>query len=193
MNRPVHSQLEIFSEAGNNALSEQSSRGSLAEYFGRYEKAILVAIALIITGTVSFCLGIEKGRKGGHTAAAPAAAVSTQKVSPPVPPPVISQPSKVKEKEPPRELVLKAQPLPGERQVNTQLQGGFTIQLATFQSRSYAQKAADGLKKRGLSPLVIPKGEYTILCVGNFSTKNRAASVLPEFKKKYRDCYIRRL
>ena len=69
----------------------------------------------------------------------------------------------------------------------------YTIQLASYQSRKYADRAAEKLKKRGLSPLILSKGEYIVLCVGNFSDKKTAYSLLAEFKKQYRDCFVRRL
>jgi cell division protein FtsN len=193
MNKPVHSQLEIFSETGNNAYTEQRSSGGFSEYVGKYEKIILIVIGFIVTGTVAFCLGIEKGKKAVYTAVAPAAAVPVQKISQPIQPPATKQPETIKPPKAAKELVFTPAPIANKRQSNTQLVRGFTIQLATFQTRSSAQRVADGLRRKGISPLVIPKGKYTILCVGNFSTKDTAASVLPEFKKKYHDCYIRRL
>lgn len=69
----------------------------------------------------------------------------------------------------------------------------YTIQLATYQTSTYAQKEAEKLRKRGLLPLVLSKGSYQVLCVGNFSNLNAAASLLSELKKQYRDCFIRRL
>ena len=49
-----------------------------------------------------------------------------------------------------------------------ELGSGYTIQLASYKSKSFAQKEAELLKKKGFVPLVIPKGSYTILCVGKF-------------------------
>jgi hypothetical protein len=69
----------------------------------------------------------------------------------------------------------------------------YIIQLASYKTRMHAQKEVELLKKRGLSPLVLSKGSYTVLCVGNLSNRETAQSLLSELKKRYKDCYIRRL
>ncbi len=74
-----------------------------------------------------------------------------------------------------------------------QPQNNYTIQLASYQSKTYAQRQAELLKKKGLTTLVLPKGSYTILCVGSFADKEKARPLLSELKKKYQDSFIRRL
>ncbi|MFH1127974.1 MAG: SPOR domain-containing protein, partial [Candidatus Omnitrophota bacterium] len=71
--------------------------------------------------------------------------------------------------------------------------GNYTIQVASYQTKKGAQKEAEIIKKKGLSVSVLSKGAYSILCVGNFKDKQKAKLVLVELKKRYRDCFIRRL
>ena len=59
--------------------------------------------------------------------------------------------------------------------------------------RPQAQKEADSLKKRGFAPLILPKGTYTIVCIGNLSDQKTAKPLLSELKKRYQDCFMRRL
>jgi len=40
---------------------------------------------------------------------------------------------------------------------------------------------------------VLPKGSYSIVCVGKFILKNDAARYSRKLKKKYNDCLVRRL
>ena len=69
----------------------------------------------------------------------------------------------------------------------------YTVQVASFQTRKYAQKEAEVLRKKGFSPLVLPKGKYSILCVGNFSSRETAKPLLSKLRQRYRDCFVRRL
>lgn len=69
----------------------------------------------------------------------------------------------------------------------------YTIQVASYQSKISAQKEVDRLRKKGHLPLVLSKGKYRVVCVGNFSDKKMATTLVLELKKQYRDCFIRRL
>jgi hypothetical protein len=87
---------------------------------------------------------------------------------------------------------LKKAELSAQPAVLTQM-GPYTIQVASFKARSNAEKEAQLLKKKGFTTLVLSKGSYVILCVGNFPNKETAQPLLSELSKYYRSCYIRRL
>jgi len=70
---------------------------------------------------------------------------------------------------------------------------GYTVQVASFRTNSYAQKEVDLLKKRGYKAITLNKGEHIILCVGNFPEKEEAQALLSELSRYYKDCRIRRL
>jgi len=71
--------------------------------------------------------------------------------------------------------------------------GLYTIQVATYNGKVSAQQELDILKKQGLMPVLRTSGKYIVLSVGNFPDQATAKSVLTQLKRKYRDCYIRRL
>ncbi len=71
--------------------------------------------------------------------------------------------------------------------------GNYTIQLASYKSKALAQKEAQDLKRKGLTPALFSKGSYTVLCVGSFSTKQEALNSLSELRRRYVGCYVRRL
>lgn len=179
MEKANHRQLELFSNPGFEAgANEAKSRRPLSGLW-KYEKAVLITMAFVITAVASFCAGVAKGKEGAALKSRqkfdvaekkqkPPAAVTAGKVSPPV--------------APAQELI----------QVVPKAQN-YTIQLASYQTANYANKEAERLKKKGFSPLVIPKGSFKILCVGYFATPQSAAPMLAELRKKYRDCFIRRL
>jgi cell division septation protein DedD len=70
---------------------------------------------------------------------------------------------------------------------------GYTIQIASYKSRDLAQKEVDSLRKKGYAVLVLAKGGYTVLCVGNFSNKQNAKVAYADLAKKYPGCILRRI
>ena len=71
----------------------------------------------------------------------------------------------------------------------------FTIQVASFKSEQYAKKEVQRLDWIGKDVFVLPKGDYSIVCVGRFFKKEeaRAFSSKSKIKYKYKDFLIRRL
>jgi len=169
-------QLELFNEDGA-ADKRPNTPNSFFGFVRGYEKIVLLLILFIGGGIIFYSLGIEKGRR---LAAVPVPAQPTARFD-------AAQALKQEtaeansQKSQPQEFYL------------AEKQPKFTIQLASFKNKTAALKEADILKKKGLRPLVLNKGKFIILCVGNFSDKNNANQTLSLLKRKYRDSYIRRL
>jgi hypothetical protein len=192
MERTDYTQLELFSQIKDYAETKIRSTGkSFFSYVRNYEKAILIVIGLLITGIVAFSLGVERGKR----------LASLNNVNR-----IIDKqgfqtvPSNINPSSIIPPLKIPAQPTTGKPQDTKQpqpknSQENFTIQLASYQSRISAQKEAEKLKKKGLPTLILSKGKYTVLCVGNFSDREKARSILSELKKqkRYADSFIRRL
>jgi hypothetical protein len=183
MNRANYSQLELFSDSGDPATPRkrhEQSRTLLA--LRNHEKSILIIIGFLTTATLAYCIGIEKGKKTARVYHASFIDVAsrpqdTQPLKEQVAVASTTQPSSVKE------FLKNANPA-----LDT-----YTIQVATFQTKKHAEQAAVKLKDRGHSPIILSRGKYSIVCVGNFPNKEKARSLLSELKKTFRDCYIRRL
>jgi len=193
MNNQNSSQLELFS----HSLGYSESKGRLTSYFLRriwvYEKVILFTIGFIITAVIAFSLGVEKGktlavlnsdarfdiakRRQPNAEAARPKYISTQE-----------QPLLERKNQTPVPKSETAAPLKSRDNLQN-----YTIQLASYKSRTYAQKEADTLKKKGLSPLIVSKGGYAVLYVGSFRDKENAKALLSELGKQYRGCFIRRI
>jgi hypothetical protein len=197
-----HSQLELFSqERGSTQLrSKKQFSGSLLGYIANYEKIILLIIGFIITGVVSFCLGVEKGK----SAAGPRLNLQFDMAQEPV----LKTPPAKKTQNENSSLPVNSETQTGliaragqnsafKKQiiqpVAQQAQGGYTIQVASFQARDYAQRETEKLKKEGFYALILSKGSYSVVCVGNFADKATAQPSLSKLKQSYRDCYLRRL
>ncbi len=183
MEKLKHSQLELFSELKSHSESGKRMGNPFFAYIWNYEKIILIIIGFIITGIVSFSLGVVKGQRiimlktnsniDIATTAQPRVSVQTTEEN-------LIQSPVVKEN-----IIKETKP---KEYIQT-----YTIQVASYKTKTHAQKEAQNLTKKGMSALVLSKGPYTILCVGNFSDKVTAKSLLLELKKRYRDCFIRRL
>jgi len=170
-------QLELFSQSQDSGeVNNRAPNNLFLARIWKYEKTILIIIGIIITGIASFSLGVEKGK----TLSGPKNSLST-----------------VTQNEQNRKIIIKKeepknQPMatPAATMMGKQY---YAIQVASFKTKTLAQKEVELLKTKGFSPSLITKGNYTILCVGNFSNKETAQPSLLELKKRYRDCYIRRL
>lgn len=62
MEKNERSQLELFNPPKNNTQTKTQDNFSLLGYIRNYEKIILFIICFIITGIISFSLGVEKGK-----------------------------------------------------------------------------------------------------------------------------------
>ena len=184
-------QLELFSQAGEFQERPRTAR-PLLENIRAYEKTIFLVMGFLITGAIAFSLGVEKGKKlnakanaGFDIAAEPAASEKSTAVA------VLPRPAA------PQAQATNASGAPEiQKAIPKKEPGGwikkYTIQLASYQTKSYAQKEAETLKKRGLAPVIVTKGKYTVLCVGSFPDKGSAEPLLTKLKKQYQGCFMRR-
>ena len=176
MSQPGH-QLELFSDSQEDPkiAANRAQRNSFVTRIWGYEKTVLIIILLFITGIISFSLGVEKSRRT-LVSRQPVAAIINEPVT-------VEPPKKVESLTPPVDV----------KPIALKQVGQYAIQVASFKASSYAKKEAELLKKRGFKVLILNKGKYTILCVGNFPNKETAQPLLLELSKYYKSCYIRRL
>lgn len=173
-----NSQLELFSDIRDEgAIPEGSNKPFLIRIRG-YEKLILIIFGFAVTGIISFSLGVEKGKNTIVTKINSRLDVAQKKVKPlPV------QNTKIT----PTIKLSQALNTPTVRIRY------YTIQLASYGSELPAKKEAETLKKKGFLPAVLPKGKHMIICVGNFVNQQTAQPLLAQLRKRYKDCFIRRL
>ena len=205
MQRQKPEQFEIFTSDDNLLASEMKRKSFLTCIWG-HEKVVLMIIAFLTVGLVAFSLGFEKGKKSGSRVAgitnnaANAAGESVGAVQ--VAPLKQEAVTEVREKKIellPRVNVVEYSPggrgLPSDRQSHSP--GGrkdnYTIQVASYKTLSSAEKEARQLKSRGFNPSVLSKGDFSVVCVGQFINKGQAAEKMQELRKRYQDCFVRRL
>ena len=178
MENKINTQLELFAEGKGAGVKSSPANNMFLTRFRNYEKGILIIMGMIVTGIISFSLGMERGKSIG---------LSKAGVAPITEPKARVFEEKIKDKKVlPEENITIKDTAPAESQY-------YVIQLASFKNKTLAEKEAMQLKKKGFASLVLSKGVYSVLCVGNFSNKQAAASSQVELKKQYKDCYIRRL
>lgn len=198
-------QLELFSHGqGAEQLIAKPVDPGFLDFIKLYEKAILVIIGFVITGITAFCFGVEKGKNIAVTSTGSRLDVAESRKQ--ELPPVVYTPKelptvanlqsvdsgktfllkgRLKNIPVKQEIILEK---PGQNRKNV-----YTIQIGTYKARGGAEKEMAKLRKNGLSPLVIKKSGYTVVCVGAFKNKETAKSLLSQLRSRYRDCYIRRL
>lgn len=148
------------------------------------EQVLLVTIVAILAGCLIFFLGVLRGKSIGRegvrppvtAAAAPAAAVVPAPAA--APRPAARQAAVVREP-----LAAPQQPAAVK---------AYTIQLVTYKKREWAEKEAAPFRAEGMYTAIVPAGEYFIVCVGQYGTKDEAKKDLKRLLTKYKDCYLRR-
>jgi len=170
-------QSDLFSQAkGYNTPVAGLGQRSIFSHIKSHEKIILLTFAFVLIGIASFSLGVEKGRR-----------IASAKIEPRFDTALKIEPAKAKIE------VKNIVPAPAQ-EIKVEPAVAYAIQLASYRTKSYAQKEADALRKKGYSASLIPKGSYVVLYVVNFTNKEAAQSMLPELKKRFQDCrIIRRL
>ena len=68
----------------------------------------------------------------------------------------------------------------------------YTIQLAMYRKKEYAEAEMGALKKMGFTSFLISGGGYYQVCIGQYASKEDAKKDLSRFASKYKDSYLRR-
>jgi cell division protein FtsN len=168
-------QLDLFSQTNSQAKSSSRYDASFFRLIKAYERILMTIIAIALTGIISFSLGVEKGKR----IQSPLQTQIRYEAALKQPAPVVIAPAKDNK-------APVAPALNNPENITT----GYTIQLASYRTKTYAQKEAQALKNRGLAPMIVSKKDFTVLYVGNFSDKQKAQPLLSELKKRYQNCYI---
>lgn len=150
------------------------------------ENIIIVSIVMVMVMVFCFSLGVERGRRLMRPQSMPVEKVQPAVVPAIVVPQAVTQKPGVK-----TEAVVAAQP--ATQEVLPVLKDVYTIQVASFKQKSFAQKEATLLQQKGFDIFVVPKGGHSIVCVGKFIEKKEAQTFASKIPRKYKDYVIRRL
>lgn len=153
-----------------------------------YEAVIILLIGLILTTSIVFSLGVERGRNLNFSEAPKKdvqLATDTK-----------ANGAQIQSTEQPSEVQKQPEAKPKEQEnektvPTTSEEKPFTIQVATFRTRTLAEKESLRLKNTGYSSDVLKKKEFFIVCVGAYAKKKLAQQTLSDLRRIYKDCYVR--
>ena len=161
---------------------------------------ILIVIIVLFIIVTSFSLGVKQGRR--VSSASEKITLAKNEVKPEIKNVSIAESSAKK-------AVSSSSDISGESDNNNDNNGNngnndknnkkeennkrYVIQVASYLKESMAEREKRYLKKKGLSAEVSKKGKYLVLYVGEFNTRENAEKMKTSLRKRYGDCFIRRL
>lgn len=207
------SQFELFPGAVNGSSKTHRPQFLFSSLTLSLENIVISGIVVLMSVIFSFSAGVEKGRRAHLIKPMDDPALSTvsvvqnkQDVTGPIAqkrqaplqaaavrPQIAVNSSAVTVPAAGSAVTADTENLSMAEQKEKSISGSYTVQVASFKKDEYAQKEALMLKKKGYDIIVVPKGSYSIVCVGKFSRKEQASVTLSQLKKTYKDCVLRRL
>lgn len=153
-----------------------------------YEAVIILLIGLILTTSIVFSLGVERGRNLNFSEAPKKDVRLATETK--------ANGAQIQSTEQPAEVQKQPEAKPKEQETEktvptTSEEKPFTIQVATFRTRTLAEKESLRLKNTGYSSGVLKKKEFFIVCVGAYAKKKLAQQTLSDLRRIYKDCYVR--
>lgn len=163
------------------------------------DKVYITIVCIVLLLVVSFSLGVEKGRKMLGSVSRAELEQFTIVETATAEPVSFSVPTGAVTLEVPQapaaqqieEIAVKSDVIHEIPVVEEVKDPKFTIQVASFAKRSYAEKEAAILEAKGYKTTLKTKGKWIALTAGAYSDKVSAGADLKSLKKKYKDCYIR--
>ncbi len=169
----------------------------------RHDQLILVSIAGLLSLTVIFAAGVERGKRLVRSErlllprveqqiVIPLAAASRQSASAP-------KAAAVKPAQAPAAAkpVTTASPAaPAKKSAPNKVAGSgsrYAIQVVTFSQPTLARKELQRLQAQGERAFLIMRNGRTVVYVGPFPSKNNASDKLSTLKSTYQDCFLRTL
>jgi hypothetical protein len=193
------SQIDFLSHVEGKVEDSARPRYMAAQISLSLENLVIFTIVAIMVVIFSFSLGIERGK--GVALMVPAAAVADKKEAPVASstsgPELKADTQKTKSIIALPKAVAKGKTtiaVPVVTAVKPVKAGAYTLQVASYKGLKSAQREADKLKQKGFNNVyVLPKGTYTVVCVGNFQNKEDASDVKRQLNNRYQGSVVRRL
>jgi cell division septation protein DedD len=203
------SQIDFLSNAGGKAEASVPPRYMAAQMSLSLENLVIFGIVAIMIVIFSFSLGIERGKGVVMTTTGepvpdarsamtvPTGSVKADKASGKTEAKEFkADTQKMKSAPSASKAVAKAKPasVAAVTVVKAAESGAYTLQVASYKGIKSAQREADKLKQKGFDNVyVLPKGTYTIVCVGNFQNKEDASGMKRQLNNRYQGSVVRRL
>jgi len=198
INPTKQSQFELFPGSSQKPSELIRSGCAFKDLTLSPENIIVLCVVSLMVSVFVYSLGIEKGKNIVKSPDFEALPVDS-KLAVEVPADSVKDVQKSEitaQKTQPleaNEAAQKAAPTPVRE---TFIEAHYTIQVASFKLKDNAEKEAKILKEKGYNAhdvFVIPKGSYSIVCIGKFIEKKDAREIAEKLEYRYRDYLVRRL
>jgi len=143
-----------------------------------YEQIGIFIILFTVLLSVFFTLGVERGKRIDNQTKV---ASKSKRIKEPI------------EKQNNVSQLKKANLTHEKVKEENRLDKYFTIQVVTYKKSFQAEEELNYLNKQGVNSFVINKGKYKHICVGKFKDKEEAKKLLLNLRKRYKDCFIKKL
>jgi hypothetical protein len=187
-------QFELFPGRAEGSTAPQPAPRFIFSSMTLSAENIIVLTVFIFLGIiVSFSVGVEKGKRLYFVHSNKT--IESIAVMQPVAPAPLMQKDAVGKSD--AAIVAKKEiltPVPRVEAVAPKSEESFyTVQVASFKLRKFAEDEAQGLKGKGYETFIVPKGKHLVVCAGRFLDQGAAKIFSGKFKSKYKDCLVRRL
>ncbi|NQT33153.1 MAG: SPOR domain-containing protein [Candidatus Omnitrophica bacterium] len=175
------------------------------------EYVVIITIAVIILMTISYAVGVERGKRvkaegifEAGAAEGRAKESSKERViieagftetgsESSLEELVVTETTAIQEEVTPEQEKIIPQTDPEEKPAPSFAKGNYIIQLATFKHRDPAEDEARKLEEKGIQAQITEAGDwYQVYAVG-YKTISEAKKAKKELVEKYGDCYIRKV
>lgn len=207
-----HKQLEFFEDIAslparkNKRLGSPFNAAATTDFKISYEKIILGIIIFILTLTIIFSLGVEQGKELRPNISSPEIVSSIEPSEKKEDHPAKEQTKQVSKEEKKQidnktkpvtenKIVVKKTEIMTARNPQNKIskEGFFTIQVVTYKDRQRAKTEKMLIEKSGLRAFIIKSGKYFLVCAGDFDEISAAQNKLPSLRKKYNDCFVKKI
>jgi hypothetical protein len=169
-------QLEFFDVARTVAPRPRRPVGAWTLTV-RHDQLMVAAIAGLLSVTVVFAGGVERGKRLARIQVRPVEVLA------PVAAPVVA---------PKPAVAVPAKPKAAPVRV-AQAGGAFAVQVVTYRQPQQATREMQRLQSGGERAFLVMTDGHTRVLLGPFDSKGDARAKLTEMKTRYRDCFVRTL
>lgn len=166
-------QLYLFSH-----LKDNEKGGSRPKVILPQDTLILLGVIAILLFTISFSMGVERGKKVAFNAGEAREELESLTRS--------ENTTIIRNENRNAETPSKAADRDGGDR------NSYHVQVASFKKENSAHKEVERLESNGYPVVVMKKGDYVVIYVGGFENEREARSNFKDLKKRYKDCIFKK-
>lgn len=195
-------QLDLFEQGPKiKKVKEEPTGSQISPTRSKFptQFCALVACSIIII-IVTFALGIERGKVIGNVIAEKkissnyllASVENKEKQISDISDEISIKDSETQKASIKASIVNKQ---PEKKEKNVRLENArYIIQIVTYKKdSSYIKKEISKLQQKGYKTFIVSRGDYRIICTGEFNEKKTALIELEKLKNTYKDCFIKKI